>query len=226
MDHPDAQKILWGEGGLSLLLQVLTGTWGECHAEQYRSPLASRDKHGAVVMEQALYATPSRYKTTGSESYIVSAAACLRHLLGVHESHEMLLRGSGGGMEVVLWLLRRASSTTHNLVLQEQALGACLNLSSGTRATRKVLLESGLVAHLTQVLASVVHQRSLGAPFSVTLAPHSVSTTLGCLSNLLSKNRHAKVSCVTLRVRAFGYVRLDMCVRVRAGAEWGGAVSP
>ena len=194
MDHPDAQKILWGEGGLSLLLQVLTGTWGECHAEQYRSPLAPRHGDGTVVVEQGLYATPSRYKTTGSESYIVSAAACLRHLLAVHESHEMLLRGSGGGLQVVLWLLRRASSTTHNLVLQEQALGACFNLSGGTGATRKVLLDAGLLAHLTHVLATVVHQRTHGAPFSVALASHSVSVTLGCLSNLLSKNRHAKVS--------------------------------
>lgn len=190
VDHADAQKLLWGAGGLSVLLQVLTGTWGECSAELYRSPFALRDSQ-VIVTESALYSAPSRYSTTGRESYMVSAAACLRHLLaGVRESHEALVRC--GGLQVVLWLLLQASSPQNNVALQEQALGVCLNLSSGSAIIRKALLEAGLVAHLARVLSTMRRASTERTPFSTSLPWHAARTALGCLSNLLSTNRHAK----------------------------------
>ena len=66
------------------------------------------------------------------------------------------------------------------------------NLSSGSASIRKALLERGLVQHLVCVLSTMVHTRLNGLPFSNSLPSHSLSIVLGCLSNLLAKNRAAK----------------------------------
>ena len=107
VDHPDAQVLLFTLNGLPILLQVLTGTWGLSHAQHYCSHLAQHDIKSETRL--GLFAKPTSYTTSGRESYILGAAACVRLMLaGASKAHHALLQC--GGLHVLLWLFLEGAS--------------------------------------------------------------------------------------------------------------------
>ena len=61
VDHVDAQALLFGQGGLVMMLQMLTGSWGMSHAEHYTSPVVQNSSPTTAETQRGLFQTPTRF---------------------------------------------------------------------------------------------------------------------------------------------------------------------